>query len=155
MDNLPEFIGNHTLLVVALMISFFVLVFTELRRKASGMVNIGASEAVSLINNDATVVDLRNAEAYARGHIVNSKNIPFDEFAARKDTLSTSTPVVTVCDSAKESCPALPQAKETLHWPFPDPADATGSDEERIAMFREVRDMIKSRIQQFLAEQER
>ncbi len=107
MDKLPEFIGNHTLLVVALMISFFVLVFTELRRKASGMVNIAASEAVSLINNDATVVDLRNAEAYARGHIVNSKNIPFDELAARKDTLNTSKPVVAVCDSGITSTKAV------------------------------------------------
>ena len=107
MDKLPEFIGNHTLLVVALMISFFVLVFTELRRKASGMVNISANEAVSLINNDAAVVDLRNADAYARGHIVNAKNIPFDEFAARKDTLSTSKPVVAVCDSGITSTKAV------------------------------------------------
>ena len=59
---------------------------------------------------------------------------------------------VTVCDSAKESCPALPNAKKTLHWPFPDPADATGTEEEQIAVFREVRDLIQLRIQQYLAQ---
>jgi arsenate reductase len=58
--------------------------------------------------------------------------------------------VVTVCDSAKESCPALPGAKETVHWPFLDPADATGTDEEKIAVFRDVRDQIKARIERFL-----
>jgi rhodanese-related sulfurtransferase len=112
MDRIPEFISNNTLLVVALMISFFVLIFSELRRKASGMVNIPASEAVSLINNDAIVVDLRSADAYARGHIVNARNIPFDEFAARKDTLNTSRPVIAVCDSGMSSSKAVAMLRQ-------------------------------------------
>jgi len=58
--------------------------------------------------------------------------------------------VVTVCDNAKESCPVFPGAKETLHWPFDDPADATGTDEEKVVMFRRVRDEIKEKIQSFL-----
>ena len=58
--------------------------------------------------------------------------------------------VVTVCDNAKESCPVFPATKETLHWPFDDPADATGTDEERAAIFRRVRDEIKEKIQTFL-----
>ena len=113
MDKLPEFIGNNTLLVVALMISFFVLVFSELRRKASGMVNIGPGEAVSLINNDATVVDLRSAEAFSRGHIVNAKNIPFDEFSAKKDSLSNSRPVIAVCDSGISSTKAVAMLRQS------------------------------------------
>ena len=60
--------------------------------------------------------------------------------------------VVTVCDSAKESCPALPGAKRSLHWPFFDPADAEGSDEEKLVVFRKVRDEIKSQIESFLAQ---
>lgn len=58
--------------------------------------------------------------------------------------------VVTVCDNAKESCPVFPGAKKTLHWPFDDPADATGTDEEKITVFRRVRDEIKEKIQSFL-----
>ncbi len=58
--------------------------------------------------------------------------------------------VVTVCDNAKEACPVFPGAKQTLHWPFDDPADATGNDEEKIVMFRRVRDEIKEKIQNYL-----
>ena len=59
--------------------------------------------------------------------------------------------VVTVCDSAQQACPTLP-ASETLHWPFPDPADAEGTDEERLAVFRDVRDQIKRKIESYLAD---
>ena len=58
--------------------------------------------------------------------------------------------VVTVCDNAKESCPVFNGATHTLHWPFDDPADATGSDEEKMKMFRRVRDEIKTKIQNYL-----
>jgi rhodanese-related sulfurtransferase len=113
MDRILEFTGNHTLLVAALMISFFVLVFSELRRKASGLVAIGPGEAVSLMNNDAAVVDLRNAEAYSRGHIVNAKNIPFDEFDAKKDSLNTTKPVIAVCDSGINSTKAVAMLRQS------------------------------------------
>lgn len=62
--------------------------------------------------------------------------------------------VVTVCDNAKESCPVFSGAKETLHWPFDDPADATGTEEEKMVVFSRVRDQIRERITKFLAEQE-
>ena len=58
---------------------------------------------------------------------------------------------VTVCDHAKEACPVLPGVKQTLHWPFEDPADATGSDDEKIIQFRKIRDQIKKRIGDFLS----
>ncbi|HAF70618.1 MAG: Arsenate reductase [Acetothermia bacterium 64_32] len=50
--------------------------------------------------------------------------------------------VVTVCDHAKETCPFFPGAKEYLHAGFPDPAAAEGTEEERLAAFRRVRDGI-------------
>ena len=53
---------------------------------------------------------------------------------------------VTVCDNAKDDCPMLPAKIETLHWPFDDPADATGSDEEIQQVFRRVREEISDRI---------
>jgi len=58
--------------------------------------------------------------------------------------------VVTVCDNAKESCPLFPGAKKTLHWPFDDPADATGSDDEKMIVFRRVREEIKEKIAGYL-----
>ena len=54
--------------------------------------------------------------------------------------------VVTVCDSAKENCPVFPRPVEVLHFSFPDPADATGSDEEVREVFRAVRDDIRERL---------
>jgi arsenate reductase len=50
--------------------------------------------------------------------------------------------VVTVCDNAKERCPIFPGTWEFLHWSFEDPAEAVGSHEERLAVFRRVRDEI-------------
>jgi arsenate reductase (thioredoxin) len=54
--------------------------------------------------------------------------------------------VVTVCDSAKESCPIFPRPVETLHLSFPDPAAAEGTEAERLAVFRQVRDAIRARL---------
>jgi arsenate reductase len=62
--------------------------------------------------------------------------------------------VITVCDNAKETCPVFPAAVNTLHWSFDDPAAATGSEEERMAVFRRVRDEIRQRIGRFLFEQQ-
>ncbi|QYJ15911.1 Arsenate reductase [Rubrobacter xylanophilus DSM 9941] len=55
--------------------------------------------------------------------------------------------VVTVCDAANEACPVFPGARERLHWSFTDPSQARGDEEERLAVFREVRDEIRARIE--------
>ena len=109
MEKFLEFSGNHTLLVLALLISFFVLIFTELRRKAGGLVSIEPTDAVGLINNDGMVIDLRDAESFGRGHIVNAKNIPFDEFDAKRNKVEKfkSKSIVTVCDSGITSSKAV------------------------------------------------
>ena len=62
--------------------------------------------------------------------------------------------VVTVCDSAREACPVFPGAQQTLHWPFEDPAEATGTDEEKLPVFRSVRDQIRVRIADYLRRNE-
>ena len=91
------------------MISFFVLIFTELRRKATALIAVDPIAAVKLINNDATVIDLRNAEAFSRGHIVNARNIPFDEFDAQRDKVTRfkGKPLVAVCDAGITSTKAV------------------------------------------------
>ncbi len=105
MDRYLEFAANHPLLVSGLILSFFFLVFTELRRKASGLISVEPQEAVRLINGDAAVVDLRNAEAFSRAHIVNAKNVPFDELSAHQDKLEKlkGKPIVAVCDAGMTS----------------------------------------------------
>jgi arsenate reductase (thioredoxin) len=54
--------------------------------------------------------------------------------------------VITVCDDANEACPFFPGAQSRLHWSFEDPSRARGSEEERSAVFRAVRDRIRERI---------
>jgi len=54
--------------------------------------------------------------------------------------------VITVCDNAKEACPNFPAKVETLHWSFEDPAEALGSEEEKLTFFRRVREQIKEKI---------
>jgi len=54
--------------------------------------------------------------------------------------------VVTVCDSAQETCPAFPRPVPRLHISFFDPALAEGSDEEKLVVFRRVRDEIRDRL---------
>ena len=55
--------------------------------------------------------------------------------------------VITVCDDANEACPFFPGAANRLHWSFEDPSRAEGSEEERLAVFRSVRDRIRVRIE--------
>jgi arsenate reductase len=55
--------------------------------------------------------------------------------------------VITVCDEANEACPVFPEARRRLHWSFEDPAQATGSEEERLRVFQSVRDEIRERIE--------
>lgn len=51
--------------------------------------------------------------------------------------------VITVCDNAKETCPVFPGATERIHCGFEDPAGVEGSEDERLAAFRRVRDQIR------------
>jgi arsenate reductase (thioredoxin) len=60
--------------------------------------------------------------------------------------------VITVCDDANETCPFFPRARNRLHWSIEDPAQAEGSEEERLGVFRKVRDEIRGRIEQELAQ---
>jgi arsenate reductase len=62
--------------------------------------------------------------------------------------------LITVCDGAAKACPAIwPGIHERLPWPFEDPAAFKGTPEETLAKFRQVRDQIKARVQDWLADQ--
>ena len=60
--------------------------------------------------------------------------------------------VITVCDNAKERCPFFPTKAQKFHYNFPDPAKATGSDDEISEEFRKVRQQIKEYCEKFVAE---
>ncbi len=109
MDRILEFADANRLLVFGLLTSFLLVVFSEIRRKATNLVAIDSADGVKLINNDATVIDLRSNESFGRGHIVNARNIPMDELAARIEKLAAlkSKPVLVVCDMGMTSTKAV------------------------------------------------
>ena len=60
--------------------------------------------------------------------------------------------VITVCGNADQACPIFPGQAEKHHWPFDDPAKATGSEEEIRAVFRRVRDEIRAKFEGYATE---
>jgi arsenate reductase len=62
------------------------------------------------------------------------------------------TCVVTVCDRASERCPIFPGVVKRIHWSFDDPAHATGTEEEKLAVFRRVRDEVEAHVRRFVSE---
>ena len=61
--------------------------------------------------------------------------------------------VITVCDPpTEEKCPVFPGVRKRLHWPFPDPAQLEGSDEEKLDKTRRIRDQIRSCVESWVKE---
>lgn len=78
------------------------------------------------------------------GH--RSKSV--DEFAGQAFDY-----VITVCDNAKESCPVFPAKTKRIHWSLEDPAAVMGSEGERLAEFRRVRDQLRLLLREFAQEE--
>jgi arsenate reductase len=68
-----------------------------------------------------------------------------DEFAGQAFDF-----VITVCDNARESCPIFPATTLRIHWSLDDPAAVQGSEEERLAAFRRIRDELRDHLQRFI-----
>jgi arsenate reductase len=79
--------------------------------------------------------------------IKSQRSKPVDEFEGQEFDYA-----ITVCDSSTEGCPIFPGNARYVHWSFKDPAMVNGSDEQRIAAFREVRDQIQARVRVFVHE---
>jgi arsenate reductase (thioredoxin) len=75
---------------------------------------------------------------------------PVDAFVGREFDY-----VITVCDSARESCPVFPAKTQRIHWSIEDPAAVEGGDLARLAAFRQARDDLRSRIQRWIAREAR
>jgi arsenate reductase len=111
-----------------------------LRHFAGNRVEVHCAGTKPAGPNPMAVEVMREAGIDISGH--TSKHA--DEFA-KQDFLF----VITVCDSARENCPAFPGALYQLHWSIEDPAAAGGAEEERLALFRRVRNEIQHRVTEF------
>ncbi len=91
-------------------------------------------KAIAIMKEDG--IDISN---HTSNHVDEYANIPFDF-------------VITVCDNANEKCPVFPSTAKKSHYNFPDPAKATGTEDEIMAEFRRVREMIKEYCKTFVKE---
>jgi arsenate reductase len=90
--------------------------------------------------NPMAVAVMRERGVDISGH--SSKHV---DGLAKEDFLF----VITVCDAAREACPVFPGALYQLHWSFDDPAGASGTEEEKLKVFRRVRDEIEEHVRNF------
>ena len=100
--NIYEFINNHLILSIGLILSFFLLIFNELKIKQQHIASIDPFKAVKLINSGAKIIDIRNPEAFKHGHIVNSKNITQDQVNAKQGNLKSQITII-ICDTGQTS----------------------------------------------------
>ena len=89
------------------------------------------------------------AEAVAVMHeigldITGHRSKAIDEFSGQSFDY-----LITVCDNARDTCPAFPGAMHRVHWSFEDPAAVEGTEAERLTAFRRVRDQIHERVKAF------
>ncbi|MDO7846559.1 arsenate reductase ArsC [Hymenobacter sp. M29] len=101
---------------------------------SAGWKYTASTRAVRVMAEDG--VDI---SGHASNHVDEYASVPFDC-------------VVTVCDHANEVCPVFPSLAQKRHHNFPDPARATGSEEETMAQFRAVRNQVKAYAQDFVRE---
>jgi arsenate reductase (thioredoxin) len=93
-----------------------------------------AIRAMSELNIDISEQESKTLDRYL--------DLPFDA-------------VITVCDQANEACPVFFGARQRLHWSFPDPSKAQGDEEQQLAVYREVRNAIRERIERELLTEHR
>ena len=104
MQEFVEFTSANPWLISGLVASGLAVLFYELRLKTQSIGSLGTSMAVQLINKGCSVIDVRDAEQFAAGHIVDSKNIPAPDFSASSANLKKGKKVVLlVCDTGNRS----------------------------------------------------
>ena len=87
------------------------------------------------------------------------QEVGYDLFGAQSDNIvdffrqgRLYEQVIYVCERGTEQdCPVFPGVRQTLHWPYPDPAALAGDEAERLEALREIRDRIRERVEEWLA----
>lgn len=108
MGQLAEFASNHPFLVMGVLASLAGVVFYEFRLKSMGTSQISTTDAVRLINKGALVIDVRNAEGFGSGHIVNARNIELGAIESDQGIVKKqkNKVLLTVCDNGYQSSKA-------------------------------------------------
>lgn len=101
MERLIEFAGNHPYLVAAAVFMVVVVIVSEMRTRIQDFAAIAPHDAIRLMNQGALVLDVRDGEPYAAGHIGEARHVPLKEVAGSAETLKKfrEKPVVTYCET--------------------------------------------------------
>lgn len=113
MDSLVKFFMEHWILTSVFVVIALLLLINEWRQRTHGLQGLSVAKVVDLINHSgAVVIDVRASEAFKKGHIVNSINLPKAEIANRLNQVAKykKKPVVLVCHAGLEA----PKAAEEL-----------------------------------------
>ena len=108
--NLFKFVSENLLLIAVAFVSGGMLIWPAVRRSTAGP-SISTLQATLLINQqNALVLDVRDATEYASGHVINARNIPLGELEARAAELEKhkAKPVIVLCDTGSRSGKAAP-----------------------------------------------
>lgn len=104
MDKILEFANASPYLLTATALMLIAVVAFELRLRARASFEVSIPEAIRMINNGATVVDVRDATRFAAGHIVDAVNIPTAELAKGEEgKIKKKRAIVVVCENGTES----------------------------------------------------
>lgn len=115
MGQLVEFVGNHTLLFVALFAVLGMIVYTEWTRFQGAGSALSPFAATRLLNDDeAVLIDVRNESEYKTGHVLNARSIPLSDFDKRLHELQKfkDRDVVVYCDNGMRTSRALGKLKK-------------------------------------------
>ncbi len=104
-NQLVEFIGNHTLLVLALVGITIMLIAGEVQQRIGGVKNVGPNDAIRMLNHEnAVMIDMRKLEDYQAGHIVNAVHLPgSDDSGMGKLEKFRKRPLIVCCRSGQTS----------------------------------------------------
>lgn len=108
MGQLAEFAANHPYLAIAVVATLTAVIVYELRLRTRQGDSVSPGEAVQMINRGALVIDVRKTDDFARGHIVNARNIRLGEIQTSEKAVKKpkNKALVTVCENGADSAKA-------------------------------------------------
>ena len=112
-----------------------------LKKIGGGRLEVESAGVITSFVRPQAIEAMKEIEIDISGH--RSKSV--EEFSGQNFDY-----VITVCDNAKESCPVFPGNVKRIHWSFDDPAVATGSEVEKLTLFRRVRNEISEKLSEFV-----
>lgn len=108
MDRLLEYINHHPYLVAGTLIVAIIALVVELRTRAQNALGISSNQAIQLHNRGALLLDVRSAEEFAAGHLIDARHIALDQLDSSTDSIKKyrEKPVVVYCEMGARSAQA-------------------------------------------------